>query len=241
MVLGVPATLESASVAILRGRVGLNGLALGSPEGFNADHMFQLAHAHMAVDLWSLRKEEIVVHEVIIDGADFTLEISGAKTNWGTLAEGLQREPPAEDKKGKPIRIDRIVFTHGKVSVAGLPLAGKVSFPLPTVEITEGLSTADGKGVQARKLLAAVVGGIYKSIYGAAKDALPGEEFASIAGEIGSVLGGAEDLLGSVGSATEGAIKGGAGMVQDEAERLKGAVKGILGGTEKEDEDAPSK
>ena len=47
LVLDVPVTLDDASVSILKGSAGLDGLKLGSPEGFKAPEMFALGHARL--------------------------------------------------------------------------------------------------------------------------------------------------------------------------------------------------
>ena len=75
LILGVPVRVDNVSVSLTGGSIGLDGLTLGSPEGFSAKEMFKLGHAHVDVDLWSLRTEEMVVHEVVVDGAEITFEV----------------------------------------------------------------------------------------------------------------------------------------------------------------------
>jgi len=101
LVLGVPTTLDRAIVSVREGTVGLEGLVLGSPEGFAEPSMFELAHAHTTVDIGSVRKDELVVHEVVIDGPKITLEFAGGTTNWGTVLAALESPPKDEEAKQK--------------------------------------------------------------------------------------------------------------------------------------------
>ena len=227
--LGVPTSLGSASVSLLGGTAGLDQLALGNPEGFATAKMFELEHAHVAVDVWSLRRDEIIVHEVVIDGPEITVEIAGGKTNWGVVMNRLKSEPSEEEQTaGKAIRIDRIVFTNARVRVSGLPLADETVFVLPDVEV-EGLSTADGKGVQIAKVLSEIVASLNQAIFTGLKDAVSPENLQAIDGEMRSVLAGASELLG--GSEPDAGETGGGGLG-----RVGGALGNMLGGQENQED-----
>ncbi len=149
MVLGVPTTLEKTKVSVRDGTFGFDGLVLGSPEGFKADEIFRLGHGHVEVKLASLLGDEVV-----IDSAETTIEMSGGRINWDVIMEGLKGEPSEEEKEEmtKSIRLDRRVFTNGKINIEGMP----VRVPLPTVEIKD-IRTADGTGVTVRNVLVQVV------------------------------------------------------------------------------------
>jgi len=236
MVLGVPTSLDDASVSILGGSVGLEGLTIGSPEGFESPEMFQLGHAHATVDLWSLRSDEIVVHEVVVDEPVITLELSGGKTNWGVLMGRLKKEPKeaeeegaeAEEAEGKKIRIDRLVFSNGKIRIAGIPLAETATVPLPSLEIKD-IGTADGSGVTAAKAGTQIVEGLYTSILDAVGGVIPSEELEKLRAEALSVAGAAAGAIGEAGEAAAGAIKGG---VQEAGKSLGGLLN--LGGDDEE-------
>jgi hypothetical protein len=225
LVLGVPTELDGASVSILAGSFGLDGLTLASPEGFEAPEMFRLGHGHAKADLASLMSDEIVIREVVIDGPEITFELSEGKTNWGVLMERLKSEPTEEEKEaGKRIRIDRIVFSNGKVKLAGIPLAGTVGVPLPDLEI-RNLGAADGTGVTVRTALTDIVASLNTSVVSVVKGALPAEQLAELGDELESVLTGAGELAGEAEAAAEDVVK-------DAAEKAKGILGGILGDDE---------
>ncbi len=230
LILGVPTKLDSASVSLLGGTVDLNGLTLGSPEGFDAPEMLRLGHAHVSVDLGSLRSKEMVVHEVVIDGAEVTLEFSGTKTNWGALMKHLESEPAEEEQKRKSerkLRISRIVFSNGSVNVRGIPLTSSATLGLPDLEITE-FGTGEGTASTVVGVLAGVVRQLYCSVLGAAKGLIPAEQMQEIAGELKSLAGEAGGALKEASSAVEGLGKGAAGAAG-------GLLRGVLGGDEKDD------
>ncbi len=235
--LGVSTTLEKASVSILDGTVGLDGLRLGSPEGFSAAEMFKLDHAYARVDVLSLRTDEIVVHEVIIDGPEIILEFAGARTNWGVLLkrlkeetseEGVEEKEATEQKAArKRIRVDRIVFKNGKISIAGIPLVGTLGVPLPQVEIRD-LGTREGGGLTAKQVLVAVVAGLYRSILGVARVVLAAAGPEAMGDALGSMLKEAGGILGDVGLGAGETVKGAAETVKGAAEEVKDVLEGIL-------------
>ena len=222
LVLGVPTQLERATVSVRNGTVGLDGLTIGSPQGFKEPTMFELGRMQATVDIGSLRKEEIVVREVVIDGAKITLEFAGGKTNWGTVLKRLEGEPKDEEAKQesqKKIRIGRIVFSNGEVRIAGIPLAGSATVPLPTLEITD-LASADGTPQTVGKVLANVIRSLHKAILAAAGDVLPVERLQTLR----------QEALSAVNDAGEAVREAAAGAAKDAAERAKGVLSGILPG-----------
>ena len=210
LVLKVPTTLQSASVRLTEGTVGLDGLTVGSPDGFSADPMLRLAHTHATVDLWSLRSDEIIVKEVVVDGLEVTYERADGKSNWSVLMERLQGEPTEDEKEELPARIclDKLVFKNGTIRVVGLPVLKEVSIPLPEIKLTD-LRTADGKGKTARQVLSQVSAALYRGVVGAMEGFLPAEELRKVRGEAQSMLKEAGGLIEDAGSEVKGAVEGG--------------------------------
>jgi hypothetical protein len=239
LVLGVPTSLDKATVSIRGGTVGLDGLVLASPEGFDSPEMFRLGHAHTTVEIGSLTGDEIVVHEVVIDGPEITLEFSGGKSNWGTVLDNLESEPAEEEKEmsQKKIRVDLIRFANAKIRVAGIPLAGTATVPLPTLVITE-FRTADSGGATVRNVLADVIRSLYGSILGTVKGIVPAEELQKLGAGALSLVGDAGGLVKDAGSGLGGAAGGAAkdatgaaaGAAKGAADKATGALKGVFGG-----------
>lgn len=261
MVLKVDTTLDKASISLLAGSLGLDGLRLGSPQGFSAEHMFSLGHASTDVDIASLKTDNIRIEEVVVDGAEITLEFSKFKSNYGTLLEQLESDTKEEEKAEEPkdaasektFQVDRIVFKNSKIHIAGIPAVKKATVPLLSVEI-KGLG-AEGKGITARQMVYKIMSALLKSTVVAVKDVLPTEYITDFANQIGSLVeGGVEEFaavgikvtetvragaeeLGEAGKealeATAGGALKGAGTVTKTAEEgAEGAVEGIKKGGE---------
>jgi len=213
MVLGVPVELDKASVSPLRGRVVLEGFALGSPEGFEAPEMFRVGRVSVRANIMSFLSDELVVHEVEIDAAEITLEVEGVRTNWSALIAQLEKkeapaseeaaEAPAE-KAQKKVRVGVIRFTNGKVKISGLPLAGSKGVPLPSLEITE-FGTGDATAVTIATMVKAIVRSLYKAILQAADKVIPADQLKQLGAGLGSVV---KDLGGTGAEKAKGLFKG---------------------------------
>jgi len=212
MVLGVPVELEGAAVSPLRGKVVLEGFALGSPEGFDEPAMFRVGRVSVRAKISSFLSDELVVHEVEIDRPEMTLEVEGTRTNWGALIAQLEKkeeataEAPAEEaaKAQKKIRIGVIRFTNGKVRISGLPLAGSEGIPLPSLEITE-FGTGDATAVTVATMVKAIVRSLYMAIVQAADKIIPADQLKKLGLDAGAVV---KDLGGTGVEAAKGLFKG---------------------------------
>ncbi len=197
LALGVPVRLKGATVSVRDGTVGLDGLTIGSPEGFSAPDMFSLDHASATVEIGSLRSDVIVVKDVTLDGPRVTLEFSGVSTNWGKLMTNLKTLKPKESKK--KMRIGHLTVTNGEVGLAGTPLAGGAALPLPPVDLHDIGGSSEGSGASVRTVLTDVVAGLYAAIVDAAGKAGPSERLQK--------LGAAADAAGKATEMLKGLIE----------------------------------
>jgi hypothetical protein len=212
LALGVPVRLEDAKVSVSAATLTLDGLTVGSPEGFGAPYMFELAHASATVDVGSLRSDLIVIKDVTVDAPRVTLEFSGGSTNWGVLLAHLKK--PAAQPSKKKMQIGHLVITNGKLAIAGVPVAGTAAVPLPPVDVHDVGGGASG-GASVQTVLTDVVSSLYLAIGEAAKQVVPAQQLEALGGE-------ARSQLGNAGSAAQGA-----------AGKATQALKGLLGGSEK--------
>jgi uncharacterized protein involved in outer membrane biogenesis len=206
-VLGVPVTLENADVS-LRGFVRLDGLEMGSPEGYEAPNMFKLEHANVHAKVMSLLSDEIVINEVVIDGPEITLELSKGKANWTVLLEHLDRkasekteEEPEEKKK---MRIDHITFKNGKIHLAGIPMVKQATLPLPTVELHDIGTDKEKQSIPAA--IKRIASGLHTAILDAINKYLPAEQMKEITRNATGIIG---DAAVEAGKAGGGAIEWG--------------------------------
>jgi hypothetical protein len=128
--LGVPTTLQSASVGILSGKLGLSGLRVANPAGFKADRFFSLGDGRVAVTLSSLTQDTITVPEITLDTIDVNLERSASGANYKVIMDNLsklggkggQPKPAPSGEKEKRFIINEL--TIRKVTVKADVLGG---------------------------------------------------------------------------------------------------------------------
>jgi len=190
LVLGVPVRLKDATVSVKEGTVGLDGLTIGSPEGFSAPNMFELDHATATVEIGSLRSDVIVVKDVKVDGPRVTLEFSGGATNWGTVMAHLKKPQPSKKK----MRIGHLQITNGEVGIAGIPATGAAMVPLPGVEMND-IGGGPGGAASVRTVISDVVSNLYKAIIGAAGKVVPTEQLEKLGTGAGGAAGKATEVL----------------------------------------------
>jgi uncharacterized protein involved in outer membrane biogenesis len=223
-VLGVETTLDDADVSILGGSAALNGLTLGSPEGFKKEHMFHMTHARSSLDPWSLRGEEILIHEVVVDGADLVMEFKGTRTNWQVVMDRMESEEPEEEAPAeqKRMKIKRLVFSNGQVQVAGLPAKVGGTVKLPDIEM-KNLGVG-GPGLTARELLMRVIPRVIQEATKVLQQEYPELDVKKLSKDLQDLVNEKTDLEGTAQNAVEEGQK-----------TLEGAVEGLLGGKKKEE------
>jgi len=236
--LGVPATLDDASLSLLRGTAGLAGLHIGNPEGFKTDSIFDLASIDIELDNASLLSDTIVIKSIAIDGLVLTYERGLLNSNLGALIDQLagdkektgadapEKDKPAEkekadaaaDKPGKKVIIEKLTITGSKMNVsltgaAALTGGGVIPIPLPPITLTD--LGKEKEGVTVVEAIQRVL----KAILGTAGSAISGA---------GDLLGdGAKALGDGAWAVGEGAVGAGQAVVGGSVD----AGKAVVGGT----------
>ncbi len=142
---GTPVELKDVSIGIFTGRVELNGLALGNPEGYSHPNAFELEKLVLHVDLGTVLSKKIVVREITVKGmaVDFEANLKGSsnlidiknnvdkKLNSGKEtakpAEKKQEAAPKEEKEAPKVVIGLIDVSDVKVrfgSAVAIPIMG---------------------------------------------------------------------------------------------------------------------
>lgn len=216
--LGVPVSLQAASISLVRGQAALQGLHIGNPPGFKTDGLFDLGSVSVEIDNSSLLSDTLVIREIAIDGLVLTYEQGLRGNNLGALIEQLsagadESEPGGEakdedkpdDQPAKKVVIEKLSITGSRMNVsltgaAALTGGGAIPVPLPPITLTDL-----GKEQEGITLVEAVR-----------------RVLAEIAGAAGSAIAGAGPLLGDAGKALgEGAV--------DAGKAVGGAVGGAVG------------
>ncbi|MEO1583595.1 MAG: AsmA family protein [Planctomycetota bacterium] len=205
--LDVPTTLDGADVDIFGGAVGLAGLTIANPEGYDTPHFLSLGSADAAVDLATLQEDTVEVPALIIDGIDIYLDKEDGKANYDVILDNLKRfekasdpdapeAPPAAEDPDAPKKkfvIRKIEVRNVTAHVEFVPLAGDLARTTVTVPeiILEDVGEKDP--VTIAKLTNVLIKAIFASVISVGSDVLP----AGVIDGLNAGLGGLTDLASS--------------------------------------------
>ncbi len=192
-------TLDDVSFSPVGGKVGLSGLTVGSPEGFDAEKIFSFSDVKVTLDSGSLFSDVVEIQEVRITDPELVVEYKNGKLNFNALMENLEEYVPAESESSETnVAIKDFYITGGKVTVIGLPLSEDgSSMVLPDLHI-EDIGWVDGQpqGTTFAKATGVVMSAVTSSVTNVIaqnniKDLLGGKK--SIKDKIKGFFGGGND------------------------------------------------
>lgn len=166
--LGVPARLESANVGLFSGVVALNEFALGSPPGFDAPRMFELAEVNVSAGYRQLAGKPIRVRSVVIDRPKLVIEQKNLKLNVQALIDQMPPNEAPPDQPSEPIRviIDELKINGASVVIhPGIPgLDEQLTLNIDPISVRE-IGTADGarNGAAVREVALTVIDALAKA------------------------------------------------------------------------------
>lgn len=222
-VLGVDTSVQRVYLSPIQGRVTLEGLHVGNPEGFHTDGIFDLAKMDVDLSMKTLFSDPLVIRHVVVEGMEVTYEQGLLHSNVGTLIDNLSgEEKPDEEEKpeeleeekgeGRKVVIEKFSLADSKVRVAMTGMMGLgVPIPLPGMEL-EGIGEKSG-GATVKDVLLELL----KDIGGVVTD--------TVVGVGGVVVDGAKAVGGVVADGAGAAVD----AVSDSAKAVGGTVAGMLG------------
>jgi uncharacterized protein involved in outer membrane biogenesis len=198
--LGVPATLDNATLSLVRGRASLEGLHIGNPPGFNTAGLLDLASVSVRLDNASLLTDTIVIKDIAIDGLVVTYEKGLFNSNLGALIESLsddEKDQEAEEEKGeekpaKKVIIEKLTIIGSRMNFSITGAMGQsIPLPLPPITLTDLGKEKDGLTVVEAidRVLRAIAGATGTAIAGSSK--LIGDAFGAVGDEAWAVGEGA--------------------------------------------------
>ncbi len=203
---GTPVRVGSVQIALGEGRATIRGLTVGSPRGFEAEHVFSWEEVTVDIDPQSVTSPPYVLDAVVIAGPEVVLELNErGQANLKVLRDQLGQaggggsEPGAAGGASEEprLRIRRFAFEGGALEARTAAVGGKdVRTEMPPLRL-EGLGGAQGATASeiGRSILLAYTEQALKT---AAKRELGGRAERLI----DEKLGGAE------GKAAKGLLKG---------------------------------
>ncbi|HPD14194.1 MAG TPA: hypothetical protein PLE19_04560 [Planctomycetota bacterium] len=234
--LGVETTLKSASIGWLSGTVGIRGLKIANPQGYQTDRLMALGGGKVACDIGSLLSDEVVVREILIEEPELTIELKPGlppKSNLGDLLASMKSDEPAPAKKeepkadkgeGKRFRVDLIRVTKTKVRFH-LLMGKTADLVLPDIELKE-VRNSDGTLPRLVDIFRQVLVGMSTSAFQNAHGIVPDDLLKSF----GDPLASAQKLIGGsvkfAGEAAGQAVKSASAAAEAATKSVTGAAEG---------------
>jgi uncharacterized protein involved in outer membrane biogenesis len=218
-ILGVPVSVQSVQVGLLRGHFGLNGLVIGNPEGFKTPEAVRLGKVDVRVKMASLFSDVLIIDRVHVVGPEITYEVGLKGTNIGAIQDKVaspkmgKEEPKAAEKPAKKVQIGDFLIEGGKIHLSTVGMAGhEVTVPLPTIHLTD--IGKDSGGASPKEVIAKIVGAVGSTVGGAATGIGKGvEAIGKGAVDAGKAVGeGAKDAGKAVGKGATKALEGVEGL-----------------------------
>ncbi|MDD5458320.1 MAG: AsmA family protein [Phycisphaerae bacterium] len=232
--LGVPVTLKNVDLSILGGKLELNGLDVGNPEGFGYPHLLKLNQTKVAVDIGSLTSDTVQIKQILLDGMEVYFEQKGLGSNLKTVLNNIpkteeQPKPePEPQKEGKKLNVQELELRNIVVHVKLMQLPGQeepkgLIIRLDPIKLTDiGTEKDLNIGLVSQEVLAAIAVGIAKQGAGVIPDDLLGDLSSGV------------KKLGAMGTSVVGegtkAITEGGKTITEEGKKITEGIKGIFGG-----------
>ena len=186
MVLGndITASVDRFHIKPYNGRVEIDNLIIGNPEGFSKEYAFKLGEVVADADLGTVTKDKIRIEQLTLKNIDVVLEKpvmgkSNLEEILDRLKKGEQEEKEKEkepkdqkESKEKRFQIDKLEIEDVGVTIkiTGLPVETPAHF---SIKPQKDLG-ADGEGITATDLAYVILGAIIENTFelGPVKDAL---------------------------------------------------------------------
>lgn len=154
-------SVQGTAFQLTKGWGEIEGLRIANPPGYSTDNFFRLDTLSLQIEPASLARDVYVIKELIIDGAELTIEHKNLKeTNLTTLLNNLNSKTEGEsaaDANGgsEPLfSIERLLFVNTQLHLIS-PAFEPQSFSLDDIQQTDIGSPNDG--LTAREVSAAVM------------------------------------------------------------------------------------
>jgi uncharacterized protein involved in outer membrane biogenesis len=157
----VDVRLDKVNLSLFSGRVELEGLYIGNPEGYQSDSAIELGSLVLAAQPRSILSDKMVIRSLNLNAPVVTLEGGLKENNLRTILDNLNESmedlqtPGREDKDEsddakRKLQVDELVVAGGKVHVWMSVLGSRATtIDLPEIRMTdlgrgpEGITTAE--------------------------------------------------------------------------------------------------
>ncbi|QDU60732.1 hypothetical protein Pan216_15820 [Planctomycetes bacterium Pan216] len=223
--LGVPTTVEHASIGLFTGRIVFDGVVIANPEGYKtAPYFARIERMEVTFRPSSFFGSTFEIDDLLMDDVTIYWVRGFATGNLGTIVDYVEREGKAnpEDEQ-RPVRVETARIENVVCHLQLNPISPEdtvASVTIPEINV-EGLTRDNALGMLtedvARQLLTAVVARVAE------------EAPAEIPDQLKVALHrGLDGLVKTVGTDVVGKLKKGTASVDGILGRFEGAVNKLL-------------
>lgn len=231
--LGVKTRVDSVSVSLLSGHLGLSGLEIDNPKGYTSDRLLRSEQLGVDVKTGTLLSQVIEIPLIEIDGLDVNIERNAGGNNVSEVLNHVQSLGSGEKtttEGGRRVKIDTVRLTNVVAHVQLLSGGSPVTVKIPELEL-KNVTEGDSKGVLVSEVMArifpAIIAGVLESGKGLIPTDLAGQLGADVSKTAQSLGEGASKLANQAGEAAGKAAEGAKKVVEGAGKAVEGAGKAL--------------
>ncbi len=236
--------VRNVDLSIIDGKLTVDELVVGNPEGFKTESAFKLAKVFVSLRPASLLSSKIKVNDIQVLGPEITYEVAplSMASNIGTIQKNVQKFLPSSDEKekskGKAMQIDHLALKEGMIKFSATFAGGKaIEMLLPSIELN-GLgkdSDMTGTEVSAQMLdqalgsISAVASENMKGISSGIKGMFSGDKGDEAKEAVKDAADGAVDAIKESAENVKESASEDIEKTEEKAREAGKALKGIFG------------
>lgn len=148
--LNLQTTLDSVSLSLFGGELGLHQLDIASPQGYGAPHMLEVGDTNVAVSYGQLRDDPVHIESLTINKPKLVIEQQNGVLNFKKAMDQMPKsETPstAEGKPSKKLIIDELTVKDAQVVIhPNLPgMSQEITVPVASMVMK---NVGSGEGAQ---------------------------------------------------------------------------------------------
>jgi hypothetical protein len=136
----VPVTVGSVWISPFAGKIHIESLSIGNPDGFKTSQAVSVERVDLQVEWRSLFREKTVIRELSLSGVEVTYERALLSSNLGVLSKTVQSKTKSKEalvgRLKKRVQADEVRVEGGKVKLTATLLGGRgIGVALPPLRL----------------------------------------------------------------------------------------------------------
>jgi len=186
--LGVPASLDRASVSLLTGGLGLSGLRVANPPGFEAPEVISMGRGDGRVRLTTFFNEVVEIPELSLTDMEIRLERRDGRGNYESIVTHYLREGRHVGDPDRRYVIDELVVEDALVHLDLLPDVGDAAQLVVPIELRLTGVGEEEAGLMLQEVVGVAVQAIFEAALARAAEELPGAVLQELRGRLRDFL-----------------------------------------------------